>query len=335
MFKAGQILYVSRRTYLHKVAVPHFDGICANTTFVIEPTGRGLLPELLPFVMQSSSFNEHAVHESRGSTNPYVNWKDIAKYKFDVPASLDIQKRIAQTLLAAEDYIQKQESLIEATENFSQILGRELLFKGIQHEKFKETEIGMIPVNWDLVKLRDICTLVNGRAFKASEWSSYGIPIIRIQNLNDRSKSFNYFNFDIEKKFLVDSGQLLFAWSGTPETSFGAHIWKGGKAAVNQHIFKVMIDEAYIDKFFLLHVLNRNVAEYVSKAHGSAGLAHITKSKFENSLIALPPLAEQQRIAAIVTHANDVIKKCKQTLETTMALKMALIDHAFSKTVSE
>jgi type I restriction enzyme S subunit len=155
-----------------------------------------------------------------------------------------------------------------------------------------------LPKGWARERLRDICRLINGRAFKSSEWSSQGIPIIRIQNLNDVTKEFNYCNFALEDRYLVSDGQLLFAWSGTPETSFGAHIWNRGKAALNQHIFKVVVDPTCINKIFLMHLLNYNTAEYIRKAHGSAGLAHITKSRFEDSVIPVPPFAEQHRIVA-------------------------------------
>ena len=75
-FVKRQVLYGSRRTYLRKVAVAKFDGICANTTFVLEPKSDELLPELLPFIMQTESFAEHSVKQSKGSVNPYINWKD-------------------------------------------------------------------------------------------------------------------------------------------------------------------------------------------------------------------------------------------------------------------
>lgn len=163
-------------------------------------------------------------------------------------------------------------------------------------DEFKITELRPLPEGWVWVKLREICDLVNGRAFKQSEWSSKGLPIIRIQNLNNVDADFNCCDFEVENKYLVDDNQLLFAWSGTPGTSFGAHIWKRGKAVLNQHIFKVEINEDNINKIFFMYLLNNNVSEYVRKAHGTAGLAHITKNKFENSLIPLPPLAEQHRI---------------------------------------
>ena len=100
-FQPGQVLYGSRRTYLRKVAVPDFEGICANTTFVLEPKDPNvLLPELLPFIMQTEAFHEHSVRQSRGSVNPYVNFSDLAWYEFGLPG-LEEQKELTEILSAA------------------------------------------------------------------------------------------------------------------------------------------------------------------------------------------------------------------------------------------
>ena len=153
-----------------------------------------------------------------------------------------------------------------------------------------------LPKGWVWTKVRDVCDLINGRVFKPSEWSSKGLPIIRIQNLNNINADFNYCDFEVEDKYFVNNEQLLFAWSGTPGTSFGAHIWDRGKAVLNQHIFKVEINEKHLNKSFFMHLINNNIDEYIRKAHGTAGLAHITKNKFKNSIVAIPPLPEQRRI---------------------------------------
>ena len=85
-FKPGNVLYGSRRTYLRKVALADFEGICANTTFVLESADPSmLLPELLPYVMQTESFHDHSTKQSKGSVNPYVNFSDLAWYEFDLP----------------------------------------------------------------------------------------------------------------------------------------------------------------------------------------------------------------------------------------------------------
>lgn len=102
-FKSGQVLYGSRRTYLRKVALADFEGICANTTFVLEskdPTV--LLPELLPFIMQTQSFNEHSVKQSKGSVNPYVNFSDLAWFEFNLPP-LEEQQLAINFVLASTD----------------------------------------------------------------------------------------------------------------------------------------------------------------------------------------------------------------------------------------
>lgn len=100
-FKPGQVLYGSRRTYLRKVAVADFEGICANTTFVLESADSSkLLPELLPFVMQTEAFHEHSKRESKGSVNPYVNFSDLAWHEFALPP-LEEQRLILCMLTAS------------------------------------------------------------------------------------------------------------------------------------------------------------------------------------------------------------------------------------------
>ena len=154
---------------------------------------------------------------------------------------------------------------------------------------------------WPLVEIGEICNLVNGRAFKPSDWSeadSGGIPIIRIQNLNSEKSNFNYYTGEVQARYIVDQGELLFSWSGSRGTSFGAHIWNGGKAILNQHIFKVEFEEKTAKKTYLYNALNRAVAEVEQNLHGGVGLVHITKGNLERIRIPLPPMASQEDIVA-------------------------------------
>lgn len=151
---------------------------------------------------------------------------------------------------------------------------------------------------WPRVSIGDSLNLINGRAFKPTEWKKSGTPIVRIQNLNNPNAPFNYFQGDLAERFLIEDEDLLFAWSGTPGTSFGAHIWRGGRAWLNQHIFKVRFDETQFDRRFLQLAINQNLSDYIRAAHGGAGLAHITKGRFEESELPQPVLPEQRRIVA-------------------------------------
>ena len=173
----------------------------------------------------------------------------------------------------------------------------------------------VMPMGWTKAQIGDLCTLINGKAFKPSDWKNNGLPIIRIQNLNNPNATFNHFKGDLPEKFFVKNGDLLFAWSGTPGTSFGTHIWKGADAVLNQHIFKMVFDEAFINKAFFRYAINQKLEELISKAHGGVGLRHVTKGKFEKTIIHFPPLSEQKRIAVKLDCLLAKVDACKARLD--------------------
>ena len=148
IFKPGQILYGSRRTYLKKVAVADFEGICANTTFVLESKDEALFDNrLLPFIMLSDAFTRWSIAHSKGSTNPYVLFSDLADYEFDLPPLAE-QKVLADKLWAAYRLKESYKKLLTATEEmvksqFIEMFGKEkangtiadLIDKGIKSVK--------------------------------------------------------------------------------------------------------------------------------------------------------------------------------------------------------
>lgn len=126
-FKPGHVLYGSRRTYLRKVAVADFEGITANTTFVIESKNpKVLLPDLLPFVMQTESFHEHSKKQSKGSVNPYINFSDLTWYEFALP-TLEEQRRIVALVEATDRTAETLLGLVEAARRAEGILFNELV----------------------------------------------------------------------------------------------------------------------------------------------------------------------------------------------------------------
>lgn len=164
-----------------------------------------------------------------------------------------------------------------------------------------------IPDNWEWVRVGNIINLFNGKAFKPSDWSVSGLPIVRIQNLNNAEAPYHYYNGQIEERFYLKGGELLFSWSGTPGTSFGAHIWRNEKAVLNQHIFKLIFDMTKLNKKYLAEALDFRVLTLINEAHGSAGLRHITKKMFEETIIPIPPLEEQKRIVNEIAYLYEYL----------------------------
>ncbi len=121
-FEEGDILYGSRRTYLRKVAIARFSGITSNTTFVIKANEAKIDKRLLPFLMLSEGFAEHSIRNSKGSVNPYVNWKDLADYEFLLPPK-DQQAKLAELLWAMDEVVEKHQCVFLKTKDvFSSVV---------------------------------------------------------------------------------------------------------------------------------------------------------------------------------------------------------------------
>jgi type I restriction enzyme S subunit len=180
-----------------------------------------------------------------------------------------------------------------------------------------------IPSLWTFVRLGTVLEMFNGRAFKPTEWTASGLPIVRIQNLNNESASFNYCDHQIvDERHLIRDNDFLISWSGTPGTSFGAFIWKRGAAALNQHIFRCVQIGAAFDQKFLRLAINSQLDVLIAQAQGGVGLQHVTKGTLESLPLPLPPVAEQRRI---VCKVDELMALCDR-LETTRAYREATRD---------
>jgi type I restriction enzyme S subunit len=180
---------------------------------------------------------------------------------------------------------------------------------------YKQTDIGAIPEDWKIRTIGESMKLINGRAFKPSDWKDQGIPIIRIQNLNDPESPFNYYSGTVEERHRVRSGDILFAWSGTTGTSFGARVWAGPDGILNQHIFRVLADNRYLAPHYSYLILLRVQEDIEKEAHGfKASFVHVKKSDLTGVLLPVPPLVEQASISNALRDVNGFIQSLEQLL---------------------
>lgn len=156
-------------------------------------------------------------------------------------------------------------------------------------------------------RLGDLATFVNGYAFKPETWSDSGIPIIRIQNLNNPDAAFNYYDGEIPSKYVVEEGDLLISWSA----SLGAYFWNREKAYLNQHIFKVVFDKGDINKSYLKYAVEAQLEDMKRKAHGGT-MQHIVKKDFDATPIPVPSLSTQELIVRELDSISSVISAKKQ-----------------------
>ena len=189
---------------------------------------------------------------------------------------------------------------------------------------YKQTEVGVIPEDWEVRTIGEMFRLNNGCAFKPEDWKQSGVPIIRIQNLNDPTAEFNFSQAPVSEKNRIESGDLLFAWSGTLGSSFGARIWNGPSGVLNQHIFKVLMDEKQITLSYALLVFARVEEDIAKQAHGfKASFVHVKKSDLVKVDLPVPPLPEQQAIAAALSDVDALLAGLDQLITKKRDLKQA------------
>ena len=271
-----------------------------------------ILPEYVKLFFESGYYWEQIELSSVGIGQPNVNGTILGNLNIPLPPFAE-QSRIVTEMekwLSLIDIIEKgkanlQEAIKQAK---SKILDLAIHGKLVPQDPNDEPAIELLkrinpdftpcdnghyeqlPQGWTTIKVGDVANYINGRAFKPEEWEQEGLPIIRIQNLNDKNASYNRTTETFESKFLIHSGDLLFAWAA----SLGTYIWNGNDAWLNQHIFKVE-PYLFIEKQYLYYVFEAMTTEFYTQSHGSS-MVHITKKQFEDIELFLPPLEEQKRI---------------------------------------
>jgi len=167
-------------------------------------------------------------------------------------------------------------------------------------------ERGRLPAGWAWSRIDDTGSYVNGLAFKNADWKPTGIPIIRIQNLTNDQVLFNHAEGPFPEERMAQDEDILVSWSAT----LNAFWWDRGIGVVNQHIFKVIPDERVVFKPYLFHLLRHTISAMAASdsAHGLV-MKHINRGPFLSYVVALPPIAEQQRIVAAMA---EMLARCDE-----------------------
>ena len=268
----------------------------------------GVLLKYLFYYLNSDLFEKAAIFSASGIAQKNMSTEWLKKVEIPVP-SVGKQQRIVDELDLLTGIIDKKNAQLRDLDTLAQSIFYEMFGNPVTNDK-----------GWPKKRIGELVHLYNGRAFKPTDWTESGLPIVRIQNLNSPDSPYNCYDGVVDEAYLLKGGELLYAWSGTPGTSFGAHIWKGEKAVLNQHIFKVLFDEKYLNKLYFLYQLNLSVSSLFDQTHGGVGLKHITKGTLENQLVPLPNMELQNSFAQKVLEIDSEKDRLKCSLLQTKAL---------------
>lgn len=274
-----------------------------------------MLPSFFVYYSRSKHYHREIVNNTTGTTRKRISRKNLESVSVPFPPLCE-QERVVAELDLLSGVLNKQMSLLKELDILANSVFYDMFGNPVENER-----------GWNSELLGALTTLYNGRAFKPTDWSDSGLPIVRIQNLNNPQAVFNCYNGFVEEAYLLHGGELLYAWSGTPGTSFGAHIWSGNDAVLNQHIFKVAFDETRLTKVYFLYYLNLSVQSLFEKTHGGVGLQHITKGTLMAQVVPLPPLSLQRLFAEKI----DTIEQQKRLINLSIAETRKLFDFTMDK----
>ena len=256
------------------------------------------------------------------TTFKFISKSMIANFQVPLPPLLE-QQKIAEILSTVDKAIQKVDEAIAKTEKLKKGLMQELLTRGIGHTEFKDTEIGRIPKEWEVVRLGKVSNEIK-YGVTASVTSDSGIPVLRVTDINDDG----YFEPDSilcvklpqseVEKYRLKVGDLVIARSGAT----------AGKVAIYEGIPEILCFASYLIKIspkesvfskFLFYFLNSEIGrtQLFSGKRGSAQ-PNINSQSIKAIKVPLPPLEEQQKIAKILSTVDkklELERKRKEKLE--------------------
>ncbi len=185
-----------------------------------------------------------------------------------------------------------------------------------------------VPEGWRIVPLGEVGRFINGRAFKPSDWTEAGLPIVRIQNLTNEHAPFNRHDGPVNDDNFIDTGDIVISWSASIE----ARTWSRGPALLNQHLFKAVERSNVIHNRFLFFLLEGTTNELRRRVHGTT-MQHVTKGTFDSTRVLLPPLPEQRAIAAVLDSIDDAIESTEAVIAATERLRDSLLHELLTRGV--
>ncbi|MEZ4592134.1 MAG: restriction endonuclease subunit S [Chloroflexota bacterium] len=324
-FKKGDIIFGRRRVYQRKLAVAEFDGICSAHAMVLRPKTDVVLPEFLPFFMQSDLFMNRALEISVGSLSPTINWKTLAKQEFALPP-LEEQRRIAKLLLATNKVYENLSTTLDTAIALYQSV-TDAHIRGDHKSDRVNTPIGVRPGDWPIVSLES--TFADSLyGLSTSPRSKGKFPILRMMNIENRltvENDLKYVNLSEKdfEKYQLKHGDILFNRTNSYELVGRTGVYKlEGKHVFASYLVRVRTDGKKLIPEFLVAYLNSSPGRQLVLSYATRGVSqtNVNATNLGKILIALPPIREQEIMISEQQAVLDNIQRLETRRESAYQL---------------
>jgi restriction endonuclease S subunit len=330
-FWKGDIVFGRRRAYQRKLAVADFDGICSAHAMVLRAKPDVILPEFLPFFLQSDLFMDRAIEISVGSLSPTINWRTLAEQEFPLPP-IDEQRRIADLLWAADDVISSYQDLLEKIYSLKRSVTHNYTRNSSGTSKLKVTDFGELPETWSAEPLGNLLEKVQyGLSKPLHEKGEY--PVFRMMNIIDGKMAANDMKYidlpgDEFETYKVNDGDILFNRTNSADLVGKLGIFDLKENFVfASYLIRLVANRDLILPEYLNSYLNSDEGQRRISAFATAGVSqtNINASNLQRVLVPVPPLDEQTQIVSQLNQIDSSKKEIIERIEKSQDLKKQML----------
>ncbi|RYE39090.1 MAG: hypothetical protein EOP48_26200, partial [Sphingobacteriales bacterium] len=326
--KEGDVLFSMAGVLLGKTAVVDKTHLPANTNqavALIRLKTEIVNPYYLHYYFRQKNMFEYVNSITAQSAQPNINLFEIGEIEIPIP-DITVQNKIASTLLSIDSKIQNYRQINRTLENIAATIFQETFVSEIDNET--------LPARWEYKSIYDLGTFINGAAFKEKDFTKCAgaLPVIKIVELKSGiTASTRRTGKTLDRKYRIKNGDILFSWSGSPETSIDTYLWTRGDGWLNQHIFKVEA-ASQAEKLFLFYLLKyfKPVFIGLAKNKQTTGLGHVTIDDLKRLKTAFPPEEVLSNFFDTVAPIWNLYKNNLMSIEELLSLRESLLQKLYS-----
>jgi len=323
-FRTGQVLFGKRRAYQRKVAIAEFDGICSSDILTFSVKDDRLRPDLLPFVVQSDRFFDHALGTSSGSLSPRTRWSQLRDFEVFLPP-LGQQEQIAEILKTAEALVSRRADVVKATE----LTRTKLIDELVPYPKQSSPE--------KVKSLGELCDMQNGRPFPSREYCDDGIKLLRPGNLSqtgyldwrpDATTCVPWSQLDDNPDHVIATGDVVMNLTAQSlEDGFMGRVClvrDGDESLLNQRLGRFVCSDELRDEYLFRNLQTSRFRRVVESRCEGSKVRHTYFRHFEDFKIVHLSIPEQDNLIERLKRVDIARKDATELLEKDQRLMREL-----------
>lgn len=318
----GDIIFVCKGSPGRVAFAPDPVDFCiAQDMVAVRADESRVYPKYLFAVLRSQVVQNRINNMHVGTLIPHFKKGDFDKLQIPLP-DRSAQELIGDTYFELSEKIEQNRRTGRASEELAQATFKawfvdfgpvkakaagQTSFPGLSAAAFAampdrltDSPLYPVPAGWECRSLYSVARFINGAPFKSSHFSEPpdGLPVVKIAELKsgitDQTKYSN--RTDLDARYRINTGDMLYSWSGSPDTSLDTFLWTKGPGLLNQHIFRIVTesDAQKIFVYYLLKHLKQDLIE-IARDKQTTGLGHVTVGDMQRLMVAWP---DTQTLAA-------------------------------------